>query len=381
MKEQFLEILDNLKSLDGHRSLKSYNPKGAVTFQEGTKDFISFCSNDYLGLSTNPEVKKAAIAAIDKYGAGGISSRYIIGNNELYQKLESKLADFKNSDDAIIFSSGYSCALGVIPALVQKGDLIIADRLIHSCLIDGSKLSGAKLIRFLHNDIDHARHLLKENSAKYNQCLILTESVFSMDGDLGKVSELLDLAIKYNCLFLCDYAHDLYIDKSNFGINSKYLKLPDNFIQMGTMSKAIGSLGGYIAASGFITDYLRNFAKSQIYSTALPPAILAASIKSLELITSGKDLGKKALENAKYFAKLLSLPDPKSAIIVIITKDNLKTLELAKKVKDEGFLISAIRPPTVQKGKARLRITFSTEHSQDQIKSLADAIKRIVNQP
>jgi 8-amino-7-oxononanoate synthase len=360
--------LVNLKSNDLYRSLTSTDVVDATTIQIGQKKLISFSSNDYLGLSQNSAAKKAAIAAIKKFGIGAGASRYVSGNNSLYQKLEKQIAKMKGCGDAIVFSSGYATAIGVLPALAGERDLILADRLIHSCLIDGAKLSGARLMRFLHNDVAHAAEILIQNRSKFKKCLIVTEDVFSMDGDLGKVSELVKLAKKFDCLLISDGAHDLFL--SSVEAESFYLK-------MGTLSKAVGAFGGYIAGDKILIDYLRNFAKSQIYSTALPPAILAAASASLKII-SQKNLGAKALKNAEYFCQLMNLPKPESAIVVIILGENKKVLQVAKKVTQKGFLISAIRPPTVEVGKARLRLTFSSAHQKIQIKKLTEILQKLI---
>jgi 8-amino-7-oxononanoate synthase len=391
MDDFFEKSLKNLKQKDLYRSLFSCDATGDVIVRRNKKNLISFCCNNYLGLSQNALVKKSAIAAIKKFGIGARASRYISGNNALYLKAEKKVAALKKCDDAIIFCSGYATAIGVIPALVNKSDLIIADRLIHSCLIDGSKLAGAKLLRFRHNNILHCREILLQNRNKFKKCLIITEKIFSMDGDLGKIAELLELAAKFNCLLLSDAAHDLWLDAeinvsgSNFfcqtktGSNPKQISAfwPPFYLQMGTFSKAVGTLGGYIAGDKILIDYLRNFAKSVIYSTALPPSILAATLTSLKIIAQ-QNPGIKALKNARYFCQLMQLSGPDSAIVVIIIGDNKKVLQIAKKVEEKGFLISAIRPPTVENTKARLRITFCSKHKKSQIKELAQALKNVL---
>ena len=364
MKNFYSLALQNQKEKNLYRLLIESDVVDAVTIRRGKRNLISFCSNDYFGLSQNSAVKKAAIAAIKKYGVGAGASRYVSGNNSLYAKLEKEIAAYKNSADALIFSSGYASAIGVLPALVGEGDLIIADRLIHSSLIDGAKLSGAKFLRFLHNDLDHAQKILSENRSKFKKCLIVTETVFSMDGDAADIKNLLELAQKFDAILLSDDAH---------GTGSAAVS-SDIHLQMGTFSKAFGALGGYVAGNKILIDYLRNFAKSQIYSTALPPAILAASLASLKIIRQ-KKLTKKLLENVNYFCQLMNLPAAKSAIIPIIIGDNKKVLEIARSVEAKGFLISAIRPPTVEPGKARLRITLSAAHKKSQIKKLADELK------
>jgi len=413
------KTLENLQEKNLYRSLQESDSIDSTTIQRGNKKYISFSCNDFLGLSHHKKVKQSAIQAIEKYGVGGRASRYVTGNNALYTKLEKAIADFKNCEDAIVFSSGYASAIGVIPALVGEGDLIVADKLIHSSLIDGAKLSGARLMRFLHNDIAHAKNILLENRAKFKKCILVTETVFSMDGDLGDIKGLLKLAQEFDAILISDDAHGLWMRghelmghervdgvtnsvqqrdgatnsvqqrgvhalmPSNYiqlgtpelgGVcNSAYTFMPKYYIQLGTLSKAIGSLGGYVAADKTTIDYLRNFAKSQIYSTALPPAILAASLAAIKII-SKKNLGKKALENAKYFCELMNLSKPVSAIVVIIIGDNKKVLEIAANIKAKGFLVSAIRPPTVEAGKSRLRLTFSAGHKKSDIKKLVEVL-------
>ncbi len=368
MTDFYLSALKHLKKNNLHRSLDESEVIDAVAIKRGQKKLISFSSNDYFGLSQNLQVKKAAIAAIKKFGVGGRASRYVSGNNSLYTKLEKNLARIKNCDDSIVFTSGYSASIGVIPALVSEGDLIVADRLIHSSLIDGTKLSGARLMRFQHNDILHCKEILTTNRGKFKKCLIITETVFSMDGDVGEVEKLLELADQFNCLLVSDAAHDLFFKKNS---------MAKNHLQMGTLSKAVGSLGGYVAGDKILIEYLRNFSKSQIYSTALPPCVLEASIQSLKIIEQ-KNLGAKALKNAEYFCDLMKLPKPQSAIVPIILGDNEKVLVISEKLKEKGFLISAIRPPTVEVNKARLRITFCAMHKKNQIKNLAEILQKIL---
>ncbi len=357
----FAEKIQNLKQQKLYRRLIPASFISDNIILSNKKKLTSFCSNDYLSLANNRKVKSAAIKAIKKYGTSSKSSRYIAGNNELYQKLENKLAKFYQKDDSIIFSSGYQASIGTIPALVTKGDLIIADKLIHSSLIDGSKLSNAKLIRYNHNDLDHLQKLLKENKNKYEKILIITESIFSMDGDQAPLSEIKTIAKKHNSLLLIDAAHSLY-QKSSIKFND------ENIILMGTFSKALGSFGGYIVSNSEIIDYLRNFAKSAIYTTALPPATLAANLKSLKIV-SKKDLAKKTLANAQLLSILLNIPFTNSAIIIIEIDDVEKTLNIAEKLKQDGFLVSAIRPPTSPT--ARLRITVNAKHTKKQIENFA----------
>lgn len=427
--------LKNLREKNLYRSLKKNDLKNSCSIQSNKKKLISFASNDYLDLASNKLVKKSAINAIKKYGLGAKSSRYITGNNYLYHQLEKQLSKLKNCEDCLIFSSGYMVAIGVISALINKDDLIIADHLIHSCLLDGAKLSGAKLIRFRHNDLEHCEKILQENRSKFKKCLIISETVFSMDGDLGKIPGLLILAKKFNTLLLSDDAH-------GFGLKIFDSEIVDDcHLQMGTLSKAFASLGGYVAGNGIIIDYLRNFAKSQIYSTALPPAILAGALTALEIINADlnftqknnlkelksskinnfqtsinqansnqtsslsiinsktknnfnqlstgfleaktnkkiyKSLGQKALDNANLFCNLMGFEPVKSPIVIVIVKEAKLALEIQQKLLENKIIISAIRYPTVAKNSARLRISFNANHQKNHIVKLANLLKKLL---
>ncbi len=381
----FLQKISDLKNQNLYRKLINVDFVSDVVVKKNNRKLICFSSNDYFSLANNFCVKLSAIFAVLRFGAGSRGSRYVCGNNSLYEKLEAQIAKMQNCDDAIVFPSGYQAAVGVIPALVGENDLVIADKLIHSSLIDGVKLSGAKMIRFAHNDIKHARQVILNNTEKYQKILIITEEIFSMDGDRGDVEALQMLAQEFNAMLLIDGAHSLY----NVGAGSPRLcdKLQINnsgrgdpdptVIKMGTLSKAVGVLGGYVAGDKNMIDYLRNFSKTAIYTTALAPSVLAASLASLKIIEK-KNLSKKTLENAEYFCKLMNLPKPQSAIVVVIIGDALKTVQIANKVEENGFLISAIRPPTVEPNKSRLRITFSSKHKKCQIEKLARVLQELL---
>jgi 8-amino-7-oxononanoate synthase len=366
----FKELTDNIKNLQDknlYRDLEKSESTSEIIIKRNNQQYISFACNDYLGLSHNSLLKKSAIEAIKKYGVGSRASRFITGNNILYEKLEKQIAQFYQADRSIIFSSGYSTAIGVIPALVGEGDLVIADKLIHSCLLDGIKLSMAKLIRFNHNDINHCEKILTENYQKYQRILIISENIFSMDGDCGKIDELLKLSKKYSAVLLTDDAHGV----KNNPVKDKL------HIQMGTLSKGFGGLGGFVVGNKIIIEYLLQFAKSLKYSTALPPAILASSLQAFKLAKNQK-LAEKSLANAQYFCQLMNMPKPQSSIVVIIIGDNKKTLQISKKILAKGFIIGAIRYPTVPKNSSRLRLTFSSSHQKKHINKLTEIIKSLL---
>lgn len=364
--------ITDLKGKKLLRQLQQSVREDGVYITRGKKRLMSFSCNDYLGLSNHPKLKKAGIDAIKKYGAGAGASRFVTGNNPLYAELEKCLAKLKSTDDAIIFGSGYLTNMGVIPAIVTKGDLIIIDKLAHACLIDGAKLSGAKILRFAHNDVEKCSEIIKKHRKNYKKCLIITDGVFSMDGDIAPTDELYDLAKANDAWLMTDDAHGIGV--LNGGIGSSPNKKPH--IQMGTLSKAVGCYGGYVCASSKLIQMLRNKCRSLIYSTALPPSVIASAIAALEIIANDKALTKKPLENAKYFCSLLGIKEAESPIVSMILGSEEKALNASKALEEEGFLVSAIRPPTVPKGTSRLRFTFSCLHKRKDIGMLAQIIKQ-----
>jgi len=338
-------------------------------------NFISFCDNDYLGLNHHPDLIKAAEAASKKYGAGAGSSRLVTGDHPLNAELEAKIAGFKEGEAACIFGSGYLTNLGVIPVLAGRGDLIIADRLCHACLFAGSALAEASLKVFRHNDLDHLRDILEKSRNKAGNVLILTDGIFSMDGDRAPVEALSDLAREFDAWLMVDDAHGLGVVEDGHGASFKRGHRLDVPLQMGTFSKAVGSYGGYIVADAPVIDLIKNRARSLIYTTGLPPGVVAASLKGLEIIETNPALSKKPIQKAALFCTRLGLPAPQSSIVPLILGDLEATMAAASKLAAEGFLITPIRPPTVPDGTARLRFGFSASHKDEDILRLVDVIK------
>lgn len=365
--EQKLLLLEHKQQ---KRTIRSVSRQSHAAIQRGGKGLISFSCNDYLGLSHHPELVAASHNALESYGAGAGASRLITGNCPLYDMLEQQLADYKHTEAACVFGSGYLANMGTIPALVGAGDLIIADKLIHACMIDAAKLSGATLMRFAHNKLEHCQMLLESHRNDYQHCLILTETIFSMDGDCAPLTELAALAERYDATLMTDDAHGLGV----LPVSAH----PASAIQMGTLSKAAGSYGGYVCGSKILIDYLKTAARSLIYSTALPPAVLAASSKAIELMRSQPELGAKALENARLFTTLLELPEAQSAIVPLILGESEKALAAARLLEEKGYEVVAIRPPTVPENSARLRFTFSAQHQKSDIQALAAIIREYI---
>lgn len=345
------------------------------TLPDPARAAINFCSNDYLGLAHDPRLKAAAAAALT-HGAGAGASRLVTGNHALYAELETKIAALKATDAALAFGSGYLANLGTIPALVGPGDLILADELSHACMISGAKLSGATVQLFRHNDVDHLRALLEAHRATAAHCLVLTEGVFSMDGDLSPLPDIIAAARDHTAWIMTDDAHGLGVVGDGRGSAAHWNARPD--VQMGTLSKAVGSYGGYVAASRPVIDLLINRARSLVYATGLPPAVVAASIAGLDIIASDPALCARPLALARAFAARANLPAAQSAIVPVVLGDPQAALEASAALERQGFLVTAIRPPTVPAGTARLRITFSAAHNEADVARLAGAVRPYV---
>ncbi len=368
LDEVLAQKLAILEARQQRRTLRSTERGQGVHVRRDGRELVSFCDNDYLGLAQHPEVIAAVRAALEKYGLGAGASRLVSGNHPLYAELETALASAKGTEAACVFGSGYLANLGAIPALVGKNDLIIADRLIHACMIDAAKLSGASLYRFAHNNVEHCRSLLEENRGEFQHCLILTETVFSMDGDRAPITELAKLAIEFDAWLMTDDAHGLGVVPHVAGAQ----------IQMGTLSKAAGAYGGYVCGSKTLIDYLQTSARSLIYSTALPASVVAGAAASLSIIARDKKLVETPLARARQFTEALGLPEAQSAIVPLLLKEEEKALAASIALEEEGFWVAAIRPPTVPEGTARLRFAFSALHSEDDVARLIDAVKRKV---
>lgn len=342
--------------------------EGETYVLRDNKDYVSFSCNDYLGLSHHQLVVDRAMEALWRYGAGAGGSRLITGNHPLYSELEAALADYKDTEAALVFGSGYLANLGVVQAVMGKGDLIVADRLIHACLLDGAQLSGAKMLRFAHNDVSEAAQLLEEHRSQYKNCLLITETVFSMDGDVAPIAQLGELALQHDAWLMTDDAHGLGLLKT---------KYPEGLptIQMGTLSKTLGSYGGYVCGSKALITFLQSQARPLVYSTALPPASVAAAIAALRVIETEPELTMMPLKKARQFTQALGLPKATSAIVPLILETEERALSAAADLLAEGFLVLAIRPPTVPVGTARLRFAFSALHEDDDIARLANVIR------
>jgi 8-amino-7-oxononanoate synthase len=364
------------------RKLRPAAMRKSGTIRFGEKEYTDLSSNDYLGLSSHPKLITAAKEAVEIYGVGASASRLLSGDLEIYHRLEEETAKFKGKDRALIFNSGYQANIGILSALYGEGDVIFSDKLNHASIVDGLMLSGAKFFRFKHNDAEHLKSLLEKERAKYKHALIITETIFSMDGDRPDLRSLVLLKEKFNCAIMVDEAHATGI----FGPNGSGVVEEEGMTDkidliMGTFGKALGSFGAYLASSGEIIEYLVNKCRSFIYSTALPPVTIACNLVSIELIREEPHRRRELLRSAAYFRGLLKEKgfDVKgsSQIVPVITGDNHTTVEMARALQEKGYWVMPIRPPTVPPGEARLRFSLSFDHKEHILRRLADDIEKI----
>jgi len=359
--------------------------RGGIWVERDGRRLLSFSCNDYLNLSQHPAVIAAAVEATTRYGVGAGASRLVTGNHPLYAELENRLARLKGTQAACVFGSGYLANTGVIPALVGPDDLILVDELSHACIHAGATLSGAAVQRYRHADAAHAEELLAAHHGGKKRALIATDGVFSMDGDLAPLAALSKLARRYDAWLLSDDAHGLGVvgggrgsSHGNGGGVQKPLEVP---LQIGTLSKAIGAYGGYLCASRAVVDFMQTRARTLIYSTGLPPAVIAAAIAALDVIAGDPAYAAVPLRKAKLFARALNLPEAQSAIVPVIVGATEAALMASELLQESGFLVVAIRPPTVPAGTARLRFAFTAQHADADIERVADVVRRRVLRP
>lgn len=349
------------------RTLVPTHREDGIWVRRGTRRLLSFSCNDYLNLTHRTDVKKAAIDAINTYGTGAGASRLVTGNCPLHEELERRLAAFKGAEEACLFGSGYLANTGTLPVIVGEGDLIVADELAHSCLWAGVRLSKAKVLTFRHNDVGHAREVLTKARANHRHALIVTETVFSMDGDVAPIAELATLSLATDSWLMTDDAH---------GLGGCVLKRVSGVaLKMGTLSKALGSYGGYVCGEQPVIDLLKTRARTLIYSTGLPPASAAAALAALNIIEQDPALCLRPLQKAQSFTTACGLPPAQSAIVPILLGDEMTALGAQKMLEEEGFLVIAIRPPTVPAGTARLRLAFTAAHPDEEIARLAEFVR------
>ncbi len=377
------ESLSTIHKADWYRFVQTIESlPGAVVKLDG-REVINFASNDYLGLAGDERLIQAAINATNKYGTGSTGSRLLSGHREIHRELEIAIANLKQTEDALVFSSGYLANLGTIAALVGKRDLIIADEYNHSSLKNGAILSGATVINYSHNDIEDLPKKLEQHRQKYRRCLITTDSVFSMDGDLCPLPEILAMANSYNAMVLVDEAHATgVLGKTGAGCVEHFGCTGNPIIQVGTLSKALASLGGYVAGSSILIDFLRNRAPSWIYTTALSPPDTAAALAAIQTSQEQPQRRTQLFNNVNTLKEMikeklphLTLLPSESPILCLEFPTTKDAINAGKKLKDTGIFAPAIRPPTVPT--SRIRISVMATHKLAHIQQLREALENI----
>ncbi len=377
------EQLQDLERRGLRRQLLTLSSAQSTRVVIDGREVINFSSNDYLGLANDARIINAAQAAMSQYGFGAGASRLVCGNMSAHETLETSIASLKKTESCLIFNNGYAANTGIIPAFLGREDIIFSDRLNHASILDGILLSRAELKRYQHMDMQALEEGLRQ-SGRFRRRLIVTDSVFSMDGDVAPLEEIVRLAKEYDAMVMIDEAHGFGVLGQDGGGLAEELGLGSNIdIQMGTLSKSAGCFGAYTATSRMLRDYLINHARSFIYSTALPPSAAAAAKCAVDLIRD-KAVGgrlrqavKKNAEHLRAGLKMLGFDTMKSStlIIPILIGDPVKAVDMSKKLFNQGFFVQAIRPPTVPVHSARLRVTVTAKHTQDDLNQLLSAMK------
>jgi 8-amino-7-oxononanoate synthase len=374
------QSLGTIHRADWYRSVQTIEGcPGATVLLQG-QEVINFASNDYLGLAGDERLILAATAAVQEFGTGSTGSRLLSGHRKIHRELEKAIASLKQTEDAVVFSSGYLANLGAITALVSKRDLILADQYNHSSLKNGAILSGAKIVEYPHCDVEAVKSELQRLRPDYRRCLIATDSVFSMGGDLCPLPALIDLAQEFSCMLLVDEAHATgVLGKTGAGCVEHFGCTGKQLVQIGTLSKALGSLGGYVAGSATLIDYLRNRAPSWIYTTALSPADTAAALAAINIIQQEPQRRTQLWKNVDYLKNLIQqhLPNLKllpseSPILCLEFANATDALQAGKQLKSAGIFAPAIRPPTVPT--SRIRISLMATHEQTHINKLIEQL-------
>lgn len=366
--------IEELKEQGVYRTLPIMEgPSGARVTLNGRDNIVNLSSNNYLGFANHPEIKQAAIEATEKYGVGAGAVRTIIGNMDLHEELEKKLAEFKREEAVTVYQSGFNCNAGTIQAITDKGDLIISDELNHASIIDGVRLSKADKAVYKHSDMADLERVLKETDGKYRNRLIITDGVFSMDGDLAKLPEIVDLAEKYQALTYVDDAHGSGVlgENGRGTVDHFHLHGRIDFI-IGTLSKALGVVGGYVASKKVTQEWLSHRGRPILFSTSLTPASCGALIKAVEILSNDSQYTDRLWDNANYFKEKLSTlgfdtGHSETPITPVIIGEEAKTMQFSKKLLEKGVFVSAIVFPTVPKGTGRLRCMVSADHSKEDL--------------
>ncbi len=365
--------IQELKDQGVYRKIPVVETANEAEIVVNGKKVINLSSNNYLGFANHPRLKKAAIEAIEKYGIGAGAVKTIVGNNTLHEQLEADLAIFKREEAVMLFQSGFNCNAGVIQAITGAGDLIVSDELNHASIIDGTRLSKADRAVFKHSDMDDLRKVLVERRANYKHVLIITDGVFSMDGDLAKLPEIVDLAEEFDCLTYVDDAHGSGVLGENGRGTVDHFHLHGRIdFTIGTLSKAFGAIGGYVAGRAVMKEWLSHRARPLLFSTNLPPSVVGSLIEAVKMLQESDEYTKTLWENGDYFKGKMKeagfdIGHSETPITPVFVFDEAKTMVFSKKLFENGVFVSPIIFPTVPKGKARLRVMVSASHSKEQL--------------
>ncbi|KAB3533090.1 glycine C-acetyltransferase [Alkaliphilus serpentinus] len=377
------EKIQELKDQGVYRRLPILEGANEAEVILNGKRVINLSSNNYLGLANHPRMKKAAIEAVEKYGVGAGAVRTIIGNMDIHEEMEQLLAEFKREEAVMVYQSGFNCNAGTIQAITEKGDLIISDELNHASIIDGSRLSRADKTVFKHADLNHLEEVLKANRDKYRNLLIITDGVFSMDGDIAPLPGIVELAEKYGAMTYVDDAHGSGVlgesgrgTVDHFGLHGRV------DFTIGTLSKAIGVIGGYVAGSETMKEWLSHRGRPLLFSTYLPPAAVGAINEAVRILMSTTEFTDRLWSNARYFKDKISqlgfnIGNSQTPITPVIIGDEAKTMEFSKKLFDNGVFVSGIVFPTVPKGTGRLRCMVTAGHTTEQLDKAVEVFKKV----
>jgi glycine C-acetyltransferase len=377
------EKIQELKDQGVYRKLPILEgPNEAEVILNGKK-VINLSSNNYLGFANHPRLKKAAIEMVEKYGVGAGAVRTIIGNMDIHEEMERILAEFKREEAVMVFQSGFNCNAGTIQAITEQGDLIISDELNHASIIDGSRLSKADRAIYKHSDMDHLEQVLKENRDKYRNILIITDGVFSMDGDIAKLPEIVELAEKYEAMTYVDDAHGSgVLGESGRGTVDHFHLHGRVDFSIGTLSKAIGVVGGYVAGSSVMKDWLSHRGRPLLFSTSLPPAAVGAIIEAVKMLMETTEYTDRLWKNARFFKEKLgklgfNTGHSETPITPVIIGDEAKTMEFSRKLFENGVFVSGIVFPTVPRGTGRVRCMVTAAHTEEQLSRAVDVFEKV----
>ena len=383
MYEFFKEQLDSKVKNHNLRTLKEYCPIDAVRVKRDDKEYLMMASNNYLGLTFDSRVIEGALKGTQQYGTGSGGSRLVSGTFPLFTELEKELANFKNTEKALVFNTGYMANVGTISAIADKNTIIFSDALNHASIIDGCRLSKASIKAYSHCDVEELKFLLKQADRSV-QKLIVTDGVFSMDGDIAPLDKLYELSREYNALLMVDDAHATGTIGNGHGTAAYFNLEKEIDIQLGTLSKSLGAVGGYVAANSTIIDYLVNTSRSFIFSTALSPADIGAALAALQLLETDATVLGLLQANVNYMAdQLLSMgidATNETPIFPILIGSNEDTLAVSDYLYEAGIIGTAIRPPTVPIGESRIRLTVTAAHDKEQIDYVCQSLHKAMKQ-